>query len=79
MVWLVDWCVGRIVRALDDLKLTDNTLIIVSSDLEELLETCDRIAVMSAGHLVATFTRGNWTEEAITQAAFSRYVQTASV
>jgi arylsulfatase A len=31
-VYLVDWCVGRIVRALDRLKLADDTLLIVTSD-----------------------------------------------
>jgi arylsulfatase A len=32
MIWLADWCVGRITKVLDDLKLTDNTLLIVTSD-----------------------------------------------
>ncbi|MFT5125904.1 MAG: arylsulfatase A [Verrucomicrobiales bacterium] len=32
MVWLFDSCVGRIVKILDELNLTDNTLLIVTSD-----------------------------------------------
>jgi len=32
MVWLVDWCVGKIVQALDELQIEDNTLLMVSSD-----------------------------------------------
>ena len=38
---------------------------------------CDRIAVMSAGHLVRTFERGEWTEEAIVAASFSKHLGTA--
>ena len=36
---------------------------------------CDRIAVMSAGRLVATFERGDWTQEAMLAAAFSGYAR----
>jgi ribose transport system ATP-binding protein len=50
-------------------------LIIASSDLQELLANCDRIAVMSAGHLEAIFDRDTWSEDAIMRAAFSRYLQ----
>jgi arylsulfatase A-like enzyme len=31
-VFLVDWCVGEVLKALDRLKIVDNTLIIVTSD-----------------------------------------------
>ena len=44
-----------------------------SSELEELLRLCDRIAVMSAGRLVATFERGGFDRDAILQAALSGY------
>ena len=64
----------RIYRLLESLAADGKAMVIVSSDLEELLATCDRIAVMSAGHLVATFHRGDWNEEKIMQAAFSKYV-----
>ena len=47
--------------------------VMVSSDLRELMLVCDRIAVMRAGRLVATFTRGVWTQEALLEAAFSGY------
>ena len=33
-----DWCIGQIIEALDRLKLTDNTLIIVSSDNGPVLD-----------------------------------------
>jgi ribose transport system ATP-binding protein len=45
----------------------------VSSDLRELMAVCDRIGVMSAGRLVATFERGRWTQHLLLEAAFSAY------
>jgi ribose transport system ATP-binding protein len=68
----------RIYRLFESLAANGKGLVIVSSDLEELLETCDRIAVMSAGHLVETFDRGNWSEDKIMQAAFSGYMERQS-
>jgi ribose transport system ATP-binding protein len=47
--------------------------VLVSSELPELMALCDRIAVMSDGRLVATFARGEWTEDGIVAAAFSAY------
>jgi ribose transport system ATP-binding protein len=47
---------------------------VASSDLRELLAIGDRIAVMSAGRLAATFKRGEWTQDKIMAAAFSGYV-----
>jgi ribose transport system ATP-binding protein len=43
------------------------------------MAVCDRIAVMSAGRLVATFSPDQWSEEKIIAAAFSRYVGAARV
>lgn len=51
-------------------------LVVVSSDLRELMLICDRIAVLSAGKLVDIFTRGSWTQDHILAAAFSGYQQT---
>lgn len=48
-------------------------LLVASSDLNELMVLCDRIAVISAGDIAATFVRGEWTEDKIMTAAFSRY------
>lgn len=64
----------EIYRLLDDLAERGKALIVVSSDLLELLAICDRIAVMSAGRLAATFRRGAWSEDAIMEAALSGYV-----
>ena len=64
----------RIYRLFDTLSADGKALVIVSSDLEELLETCDRIAVMSTGRLVETFSRGDWSKDRIMRAAFSGHV-----
>jgi ribose transport system ATP-binding protein len=63
----------RLYRLFDSLASDGKGLIIVSSDLSELLETCDRIAVMSNGRIAATFERSDWSHERIMQAAFSGY------
>lgn len=64
----------RIYELLDQLADDGKGIVMVSSDLEELLETCDRIAVMSNGRMVETFTRGDWSHDRIMQAAFSGYL-----
>ncbi|WP_417731971.1 sugar ABC transporter ATP-binding protein [Rosistilla oblonga] len=61
----------RIYRLFETLARDEKSLVIVSSDLEELMDTCDRIAVMSAGRMVASFVRGDWSTEQIMQAAFA--------
>jgi len=48
-------------------------ILVVSSDMLELLAICDRIAVMSAGKLAATFARDEWTQDKIMAAALSEY------
>ncbi|MBB5608177.1 MULTISPECIES: sugar ABC transporter ATP-binding protein [unclassified Janthinobacterium] len=53
-------------------------LVIVSSDLRELMLICDRIAVMSAGKIVETFERGAWSQDALLSAAFSGYLHSSS-
>jgi ribose transport system ATP-binding protein len=60
-------------RMLNELAADGKALVVVSSELRELLAICDRIAVMSAGRLVATFRRGEWTQDRILAAAFSEY------
>src|SRR5688572_20473387 len=58
---------------LDTLASAGKALLVVSSDLRELMEVCDRIAVMSAGSIVRVFKRGEWSEEALLGAAFAAY------
>ncbi|HEY4299912.1 MAG TPA: sugar ABC transporter ATP-binding protein [Candidatus Didemnitutus sp.] len=45
-------------------------LLVVSSDLRELMALCDRIAVLSKGRLVQVFDRDSWSADAILGAAF---------
>jgi len=45
-------------------------LIVVSSDMQELMLLCDRIAVMAAGRLVGAWRRGEWSERVLLAAAF---------
>ncbi|AMP01979.1 heme ABC exporter, ATP-binding protein CcmA [Collimonas arenae] len=63
-----------IYKLLAELSRQGKGLLIVSSDLRELMLICDRITVMSAGKLVDTFERGQWSQETILAAAFSGYV-----
>jgi ribose transport system ATP-binding protein len=50
-------------------------LVVVSSDLRELMAICDRIAVMSAGRMTGLFERENWTQDALLAAAFAGYAK----
>jgi ribose transport system ATP-binding protein len=63
----------EIYRLIADLAQQGKAVILVSSDLRELLALCDRIAVMSAGRLAATFRRGGWSQDQIMAAALSGY------
>ena len=56
-------------------KLRDQgaTMIIVSSELEELTALCDRILVLSNKKAIAIFKRGQWSKEKLLAAAFSEH------
>ncbi len=60
-------------RLFEQLASDGKAIVIVSSDLDELLRTCDRILVLSAGRLTGEFTRDRWSRESITQASFAGY------
>ena len=61
-------------QLLRDLAADGKAVVFVSSELTELMAVCDRILVMSAGRIAAEFLPGEWTQEKITQAAFSGYL-----
>jgi len=63
-----------IYQLLRDLAAEGKAVLFVSSELTELMAVCDRILVMSAGRIVAEFRPGEWTQEKITHAAFSGYL-----
>lgn len=65
----------RIYRLIESLAADGKASVIVSSDLEELIETCDAIAVMSDGRMVTTLKRDEWSHEKIMHASFSGYVK----
>ncbi|MFM0050095.1 sugar ABC transporter ATP-binding protein [Caballeronia grimmiae] len=50
-------------------------LVVVSSDLRELMLICDRIGVMSAGRMTGVFDRDSWTQDALLAAAFAGYAK----
>jgi ribose transport system ATP-binding protein len=62
-----------IYRQMEKMAADGKALVVVSSDLRELMEICDRIGVMSAGRLVRTFPRGEWEQQTLLEAAFSGY------
>ncbi|MGF6594325.1 sugar ABC transporter ATP-binding protein [Pseudomonas sp. 2835] len=58
---------------LAELARQGKALVVVSSDLRELMLICDRIGVLSAGRLIDTFERDNWTQDQLLAAAFAGY------
>lgn len=60
----------RIHGLIETLAIAGKAIVIVSSDLEELMETCDRIEVMAGGRLVATFGRDRWDRQQLMAACF---------
>ena len=66
-----------IYQLLRDLAGEGKAVVMVSSELTELMALCDRILVMSAGSIAAEFLPGQWSQEKITHAAFSGYLDRA--
>jgi len=69
----------EIYRLLDQLAAEGKAILMISSDLLELMAVADRIAVCSAGRLVSTFNRGQGSQEEIMAAALSGYRREPSV
>ncbi len=76
-VWLLDeptrgidiGTKAELYRWMADLAAQGHTLIFVSSYFQELLATCDRIAVISRGNLVALRPTEQWTEQELLSTA----------
>jgi ribose transport system ATP-binding protein len=66
-----------IYHLIDDLADRGKGIVVVSSEVEELMLLCDRIAVLSAGRLVETFDRGGWSQESLLAAALTGYFGSA--
>lgn len=65
---------AEIYRIIDDLCREGLGIIVTSSELPELITLCDRILVLCEGRLTGEFARGEFTEEAIMEAATRREV-----
>ncbi len=63
---------------LEQMAQSGKALLMVSSDLRELMQMADRIGVMSNGKLINVFERGQWSEKSLLAAAFND-TTTASV
>lgn len=59
-----------------ELAAEGKSLIIASSEIEELMTVCDRIAVLSDRRIAAEFARDEFAEDAILTAAFSAFSET---
>jgi ribose transport system ATP-binding protein len=66
-----------IYQLLRELTAEGKAVVVVSSELVELMSLSDRILVMSKGRITAEFTPANWSQEKITHAAFSGYLDQA--
>lgn len=58
---------------LRELRDKGAAILVVSSELEELMALCDRILVLSNGKAVADYGRGQWSKESLLAAAFSEH------
>lgn len=61
----------RIYRLLDALAAAGKAILIVSSDWEEIEETCDRVVVLARGRLTGSWQRSTWSKRAVTEASFA--------
>jgi ABC-type sugar transport system ATPase subunit len=57
-----------------ELAAAGKAIVMVSSELPELMAVCDRLVVLSDGRLAGEFRPETWTEEAINRAAFHHYL-----
>lgn len=65
----------EIYQLLEKLADEGKAIIVISSDIKELMTICDTISVMSAGRIADIFGPDEWSEEKINYAAFSGYVK----
>ena len=64
---------------LRELARSGKAVLVVSSEIEELQALCDRIVVLSAGAVAATFERGRFDRNAILEAALRGHAARAGV
>ncbi len=61
----------RIYQLLEMLAEAGKTILIASSDWEEIEETCDRVVVLARGRLSGGWDRSRWSKREITEASFA--------
>ncbi len=64
---------NAIYELLGELRNRRKAIVLVSSEIEELMEVCSRILVLSNRKLVREFRRGEWSEADILAAAFQEF------
>jgi len=62
---------------LNELAFQGSSILVISSEVEELIGICDRILVMSRGEITGEFARHQFDKEQIIRAAFRQNVETA--
>lgn len=62
-----------IYRLLFEIRDRNKTVLVASSENDELMKICDRILVLSHRKLVRIFVAGEWSEQAILEAAFREF------
>lgn len=60
-------------KLLKNMAASGKSVLVASSEIEELMELCDRIIVLSNRKYVASFKRDEWTYNGILESAFSEY------
>lgn len=63
----------EIYRLIDDLALAGMTIVFVSSELQELLNVCDRITVISNGKTTGTLNKAEFDQETILKLATKEF------
>ena len=66
-----------IYQLLQELADAGKAVVLVSSELVELMLLSDRILVLSLGRVTGEFTPGAWTQEKITQASFEGHLESS--
>ena len=65
----------EIYKAIDELAAAGAGVLMITSEIEELMGMCDRILALSKGEITAAFTRDHFDQEAILRAAMGQSQQ----
>ena len=65
----------EVYQLMHDLAESGAGVLVISSDIEELLGTCDRILVMSLGRVTGSFSRADFDRESIMASALVHHMR----